>query len=109
MGHVPEFGKHAYNLAFGEYDVFTGNIDDRIVSNHGDREIVLHTVADAVVKFIEQRPLAIILIKGSTPSRVRLYQIGIRAYWLQIKERYEVLGKWKGEWTPFQIGRASCR
>lgn len=102
FGPRPEVGKNVFNLAFGDYDESANRMDDRIISNNGDREIVLHTVADAVVDFLERRPLAIIQIKGSTSSRVRLYQIGIAVYWPDIKRRYEVLGKRNDEWAPFQ-------
>src|SRR5262249_27679171 len=94
--------KNAYNLAFGEYDIVLDRINDWIVSNNGDRQLVLHTVAQAIVEFIEQRPHSIILIKGSTPSRVRIYQIGIASYWSHINERFEVLGKRNSRWTPFE-------
>jgi hypothetical protein len=101
---VPVLGRNVYNLAFGDYDPTTDRIDDKIVSNNGDREIVLHTVADAVVDFLKKRPLAIILIRGSSKSRIRLYQIGISFFWPAIKERYEVLGKCNEIWRPFEKG-----
>ncbi len=104
LQNVPELGRNVYNLAFGNYNVITGRIDDKVVSNNGDREIILHTVADAIVDFLTKNPLAIVLIKGSSMSRVRLYQIGIAFYWPEINARYEVLGKRNETWQPFELG-----
>lgn len=101
---VPKLGANVYNLAFGDYDALTDSIDDKVVSNNGDRDLVLQTVADAVVIFLERRPLAYVLIRGSSKSRIRLYQIGISFYWSEIKKRYEVLGKSEEIWQPFERG-----
>jgi hypothetical protein len=81
----PAFGQNVYNLAFGDFDECTNRINDKIVSNNGDRAIVLHTVADVIIDFLEQRPLAIILIKGTTEARVRLYQMGITIFGPRLK------------------------
>ena len=43
-----------YNLAFGDEDHLTGDIDDTVISNNGDSEKVLATVA-ATVYAAEQR------------------------------------------------------
>jgi hypothetical protein len=40
-----------YNLAFGDFDVLTENINDKIVSNNGDSEKVLATVIQALYIF----------------------------------------------------------
>ena len=37
-----------YNLAFGDKDLVTGEIDDKAISNNGDSEKVLATVVGAV-------------------------------------------------------------
>ena len=64
--HIPKLGANVYNLAFGDYDAVTDTIDDKVVSNNGDGKIVLHTVADAIVDFLVKKPLAFVLIKGSS-------------------------------------------
>ena len=38
--HRPELGREVYNLAFGDYDERTDRLDDRIVSDNGDREFL---------------------------------------------------------------------
>jgi hypothetical protein len=98
----PELGRNVYNLAFGDYDERTDSINDKIVSNNGDRATVLHAVADIVMDFLERRPFAIILVRGTTKSRVRLYQMGITIFLTELKKRYEVLGKHEGSWALFK-------
>jgi hypothetical protein len=102
--HIPELGREVYNLAFGDYDEATDRIDDKIVSHNGDRERILYTIADAVIDFFKQRPLGIILIRGTSKPRVRLYQIKIANFWTEIKTHYDVLGNYQGRWVPFEKG-----
>jgi hypothetical protein len=97
-------GRNVYNLMFGDYHEITNFIDDSAVSNNGDRKAVLRTVAQAVDVFVNLNPRAIIHIKGSSPARTRLYQIGIASAWREINERYDILGKNKNNWIPFKIG-----
>ena len=102
--HRPELGREVYNLAFGDYDEHTDRLDDKIVSDNGDRERILYTIANAAIDFFKKRPLGIIMVRGTTKSRVRLYQIKIAFFWTEIRAHYEVLGKYQGKWTPFEKG-----
>lgn len=45
--------KDFYNLAFGDKDSQTGDIDDKAVLNNGDSEQVLATVVSAVYAFTD--------------------------------------------------------
>ena len=47
-----------YNLAFGDRNRLTGEIDDRIVTDNGDSEKVLATVVAAVYAFCDRFPHA---------------------------------------------------
>jgi hypothetical protein len=102
--HRPELGSNVYNLSLGDYEEGTNMIDDSVVSNNGDPREILVSVGFAVDKFVNSHPRAIILIKGSTASRTRLYQMGIASAWLEIKERCEVWGRRADEWSPFEKG-----
>lgn len=51
------------------------------ISNNHDTKKVLSTVARAVLDFLEQNPQAIVMARGSTPSRTRLYQMGTAEFW----------------------------
>lgn len=92
-----------FNLGFGDLNPATGKIDDLAISNNDDREKILATIATTVLDFIGNFPDAIIYAKGSTPSRTRLYQIGISAKWSQIEPLLNVYGFARGRgWEPFR-------
>lgn len=91
-----------YNLAFGDYCTKTNLLDDLSVSSNGDRDKVLATVANCVVEYSRLYPERKIYATGSTPSRTRLYQMGIAKYIQQIKEDFDVFGFHEGKWIPFQ-------
>ncbi len=91
-----------YNLAFGDKDPLTGEIDDKTVSNNGDSEKVLATVVSAVFAFLDQHPDAWIYASGSTTARTRLYQIGISRFFNDINEDLEIYGQIGDQWYPFE-------
>ncbi|MDR2584694.1 MAG: hypothetical protein LBC84_00485 [Prevotellaceae bacterium] len=95
--------KDIYNLAFGDKDQTTGNIDDTVISNNGDGEKVLATVVATVYAFTDKYPDAWIYAVGSTKSRTRLYRMGIAKYFSEVKEDFEVLGERNNEWETFRI------
>ncbi|HEY4109725.1 DUF6934 family protein, partial [Puia sp.] len=99
-----KLGPNAYNLLFGDYDPETDHIDDRAITNNGDHRIILRTVAEAIEKFVNSYPQAIILLRGSTASRSRLYQMGISSAWLEISSRYDVWGRRNADWSSFAKG-----
>ena len=101
---IKVLGESVFNVAFGDLNESTDEIDDKAISNNGDRLKILNTVASAIADFIEQRPNAIILAKGSTLSRVRLYQMAISSFWSRISQQYEIYGKTSGQWIPFRKG-----
>ena len=102
--HWPALGINAYNLVLADYDECTGNTDDSIISNNGDYKAILKTVALIVEKFVNLHPLAIILLRGLTASRSRLFQMGIASAWSEISEIYDVWGGRTGKWSPFEKG-----
>jgi hypothetical protein len=61
-----------YNIAFGDKDPQSGEIDDLAISNNGNSEKVLATVVAAVYAFCDKHPESWIFITGSTQSRTRL-------------------------------------
>jgi hypothetical protein len=69
-----------FNLAFGDKDPLTGDIDDLTVSDSGDTEKVLATVVAAVYAFCNKYPDAYVYASGSTKARTRLYRMGITKY-----------------------------
>ncbi|MCF2446146.1 hypothetical protein L0657_19470 [Dyadobacter sp. CY345] len=93
-----------YNLAFGDWNELTEQMDDLVVSNNQDKQKVLATVALAVKDFIEDYPNAIIFAKGSTNVRTRVYQIGISLFLEEITYTYQILGYVDNRWGFFEKG-----
>lgn len=76
--HYVETGSEGvYNLGFGDKDPQTGHLDDLSITNNGDSQKVLATVASTLYSFTERYPTATVFATGSTTARTRLYRIGI--------------------------------
>ncbi len=95
-----------YNLGFGDKNEETGEINDSVVTNNGDSEKVLATVAATLYTFTEKYPDAMIFATGSTQARTRLYRIGISNNIAMIEPDFEVFGLTDDEqWVPFEKKR----
>lgn len=94
-----------YNLAFGDWDEVDQKVNDSSRSNNADRDIVLATVASTVIDFMIHHPNAILLAKGETTAKTRLYQMGLRKNWLEIENLFEIHGLINGIWYPFESGK----
>jgi len=94
--------KDVYNLAFGDKDHTTGDIDDTVISNNGDSEKVLATVAATVYAFTDKYPDVWIYATGSSKSRTRLYRMGIAKFLSEVKDDFEVLGERNDDWETFK-------
>ena len=93
-----------YNLAFGDLNPFTGDIDDRIVTDNGDSEKVLATVVAAVYAFCDKFPRAWIYATGSTAARTRLYRMGISKYYDIVQTDFKIFGQKQNEWERYNKG-----
>lgn len=91
-----------YNLGFGDKDPNTGLISDLTVTNNGDSQKVLATVAATLYTFMNEYPEAIVVATGSTPVRTRLYQMGIANNLETIKQDFTVLGLRNESWEFFR-------
>ncbi|WP_264537392.1 DUF6934 family protein [Flavobacterium sp. N1736] len=86
-----------YNLCFGDnkgINKETGelNIDDIAVSNNGDLEKILATIASSAYIFSETYPDRLIFFKGSTPARTRLYRRAICKEFDYISKTFAIFG-----------------
>ncbi len=81
-----DLGNNIYNLGFGDFDELTQKASDTVITNNKDTRKILATVAATVYDFTERYPDAWVVAKGSTPSRKRLYRIGINIHFTQIKQ-----------------------
>ena len=90
-----------YNLAFGDKNLETGGIDDLAISDNGDREKILATVASAIHNFTEFNKEATVYAIGSTNSRTRLYRMGISRYLEEATTEFYIFGLNDGHWEEF--------
>ena len=97
--------EEVYNLAFGDMEPISGDIDDLAISKNGDSEKVLATVVSAVYAFCDKNPNAWILAVGSTASRTRLYQIGIAKFHKDLAEEFDIYGQREEDWELFELGK----
>lgn len=95
-----------YNLAFGDKDIKTGEINDRAITDNGDSEKVLATVVSALYTFCDKFPNAWIYATGSTAARTRLYRMGITKYFHIVEADFHIFGQALSEWEPFQKGKS---
>jgi hypothetical protein len=95
-----------YNLAFGDKNLETGDIDDLTVSNNGDTDKVLATVASALYAFLDKYPDAFVYATGSTSARTRLYQMGISRFYGEVIEDFYLYGQVGDSFYEFEIGKA---
>jgi len=91
-----------YNLAFGDKDARTGQIDDKVISNNGDSDKVLATVVSALYAFTDKHPETWIYATGSTKSRTRLYRMGINKHLREVKSDFEIFGQVGKTWEYFE-------
>jgi len=98
-------GDNLFNLAFGDWSEFQREINDKVRSNNHDRDKVMATVAGTVIEFLNHYPCATVFAKGSTPSRTRLYQMGIFANWYEINKILVIEGLINREWRPFESNK----
>ena len=102
--NLTEFS-NIWNLGFGDLDPLTGEINDLSVSNNGDSEKVLATVARTCIEFTDHFPEAMIFAVGSTKVRTRLYQMGINSHLDEILELFIIKGLLNGQWEAFRINK----
>jgi hypothetical protein len=97
-------GNSVFNLAFGDLDELSGEISDIKVTNNDDSRKVLATVAYTIYDFTNHHPASLVIARGSTLSRTRLYRMGITNHWKEISHDFEVYGLKEGNWEIFIAG-----
>ncbi len=91
-----------FNIAFGDAIGKTGRLNDKAISDNKDTNKIPGTVAATILEFTEYFPDVMVYAKGSTPSRTRLYQMGIAANWGDIDQVLKVYGFKEGKWLMFR-------
>jgi hypothetical protein len=97
--------QNLFNLAFGDYNPQTGELDDLVVTDNGDGEKVLATVVSTIYCFFDENPTAVVYLTGSTTSRTRLYRIAITKYLPIFENKFEILGELSEDWERFQTDK----
>src|SRR5665213_470849 len=97
--------ENLFNLAFGDKNLETGIIDDKVISDNGDIEKVLATVVAAVYAFVNKYPDVWVYATGSTASRTMLYRMGINKYFKIVSEDFDIMGEYQNEWEWYRFGR----
>jgi hypothetical protein len=100
--YQPTNVKNVYNLAFGDKNHLTGDIDDTVISNNGDSEKVLATVVATIYAFTDKYPTAWIYATGSSKARTRLYRMGITKFLAEVTADFEVLAERNDDWESFK-------
>jgi hypothetical protein len=90
-----------FNLGFGDKNEETGTIDDFVITNNGDSQKVLTTVASTLLHFTDKYPHAKVMAIGRTKSRTRLYRMGICNNLELINENFDIFGRKDNLWRPF--------
>lgn len=94
-----------YNLAFGDKNPESGEVDDLAISDNGDSEKVLATVVGALYAFFDKHPDAFVYATGSTNTRTRLYRMGITRFYEEIVQDFFLYGQKEDEFYEFEIGK----
>jgi hypothetical protein len=94
-----------YNLAFGNKNLETGEIDDLAISNNGDSEKVLASVVAAIEVFTDRYPNAFVYATGSTKSRTRLYRMGISKFFENAENHFDIYGQIGPDLEKFALGK----
>jgi hypothetical protein len=93
-----------YNLGFGDKNLTYETIDDTAITNNGDMERVLATVAFTIYAFYKEYPDANVYLSGSTTSRTRLYQININKFHEYISRDFIIYGELEQGFERFRKG-----
>jgi len=106
---IPEFNG-VFNLALGTI-LPTGEMDFETVTNNGDRNKILVTVANIVLKFIEMHPGKNVYITGSDYRRTLLYQRAIAYGYDELIEMFNIYGdistgSRRNEFEPFDKAKS---
>jgi len=96
--------KNYFNLGFGDKNPKTNTIDDLLVTNNGDSQKVLATVAATLFVFTHHHPEASVIAIGNTLARTRLYRIGITNNLDAIEKDFKIYGLKNNNWYKFTKG-----
>jgi hypothetical protein len=100
---IPSEIDNIFNLAFGDITE-NGMFDDNSVSDNGDRNRILATIATAVEKYTKRYPERVVYFTGSTKARTRLYRMAIGLNLEELSLTYEIYAQvdWEDQLVKFE-------
>ncbi len=106
IAFTPSTVDELYQLGFGDVigdDV--DDVDDKVVSDNGDRDKVLATVVGGFISIHREISYRWVLFRGSTNSRTRLYRMAITLHHEELSSLFDIYGLLAGdEVIPFPKG-----
>jgi len=89
---MPTDNPEIFNLAFGDLKSNGIEIDDKAVTDNGDRNKILATIAAVMDLYTDRYPDRCIYFQGNTPERTRLYRMAISQNLIELSTRYDIYG-----------------
>jgi hypothetical protein len=89
------------NFAFGDL-TDKNQIDDRAVTDNKDMNMVLATIIQILLEFLETHKNKAVYFQGSTTSRTRMYQIILRKEKPNWENKLIVYGIFNDEIMPYE-------
>jgi len=85
-----------FNLGFGDKSILATDkdlvVDDIAISNNGDRNKILATIANAVFVFTKNYPERYVYFTGTTSVRTRLYRMVISNNFKELSSVFHIFG-----------------
>lgn len=95
-----------FNLAFGDVHSNRVDVSDNIITDNGDRNKTLSTIAKIIDTYTSVYPNRWVYLRGSTPARTRLYQMAIGLNYKELNKTYMTYGFLDEEkLEPFEKGK----
>ena len=91
-----------FNLALGDIDPETGELNDTTRSNNGDRNRIFATVGSAVLDFCKNHPNARIFAQGNTEAKQLIYRAEVAKNLEEVNKHFVVYGLIDHEWEVFK-------
>ena len=94
---------HRFNLALGDINLQTLEIEFEELSANGDARKVFATIAEIVKEYTARHPQREIFVAGNTDDKKRIYSFLTAWYLNEIREDFRVWGAFSGEdFEPFE-------
>jgi len=98
---IPTTNARVYNLSLGDVTL-DGEMSSYSVSDNGDRNKILATVAYAVDIYLEKYPDRYVFFTGSTDGRTRLYRMAVALNFDELSLKFDIYCQTDMGIIPFQ-------